>query len=65
MDRFEFVALIPNALGYPELETLSALSFGSGLEVVATAVSVELQKCCQNLYYGNDELYEKQKRTFL
>ena len=39
MDRLEFVALIPNALGYPGLETLGALSVGFGLEVVGTAVS--------------------------
>jgi len=39
VDRLEFVALIPNALGYPGLETLGALSFGFGLEVVGTAVS--------------------------
>ena len=39
MDRFEFVALIPNALGYPGLKTLGALSFGFGLEVMGTVVS--------------------------
>ena len=39
MDRLEFVALIPNDLGSAGLETLSALSFEFGLEVVGTAVS--------------------------
>ena len=39
MDRVEFIALISNALGYPGLETLSALTFGFGLEVVGAAVS--------------------------
>ena len=39
MDCLEFGALIPNALGYPGLETLGALSFGFGLKVVGTAVS--------------------------
>jgi len=38
LDFFEFVALIPNALGYQGLETLRALNFGFGLEVVGTAV---------------------------
>jgi len=33
VDRLEIVALIPNALGYPGLETLGALSFGFGLKV--------------------------------
>jgi len=37
MDRLEFVAWIPNALGYPGLEALGALSFGFGFEVVGTA----------------------------
>jgi len=39
VDRLEFVALNLNALGCPGLETLGALSFGFGLEVVGTAVS--------------------------
>jgi len=39
VDRLEFIALILNALGYPGLETLSALTFGLGLEVVGAAVS--------------------------
>ena len=39
MDRLEFIALIPNAPGYPGLQTWSASSFGFGLEVVGTAVS--------------------------
>jgi len=39
VDRLEFVALIPNALGFAGLETLGALSFGFRLEVVGTAVS--------------------------
>jgi len=39
VDRLEFVALIPNDLGSAGLETLSALSFEFGLEVVGTAVS--------------------------
>ena len=39
MVRLEFVVLIPNALGYPGLETLGALNLGFGLEVVETAVS--------------------------
>jgi len=40
VDHLEFIALILNALGYPGLETLSALTFGFGLEVVGAAVSV-------------------------
>jgi len=39
VDCLEFVALISNDLGYPRLETLGALSFGFGLEVVGTAIS--------------------------
>ena len=38
MDRLEFFALVPNAMRYSGLETLGALSFGFGLEVVGTAV---------------------------
>jgi len=41
VDRLEFIALISNALGYPGLETLSALNLGFGLEVVGAAVSAE------------------------
>jgi len=39
VDCLEFGALIPNALGYPGLETLGALSFGFGLKVMGIAVS--------------------------
>jgi len=39
VDCLEFIALILNAPGYPGLETLSALTFGFGLEVVGAAVS--------------------------
>jgi len=39
VDRLEFIAVISNALGYPGLETLNALTFGFGLEVVGAAVS--------------------------
>jgi len=39
VDHLEFIALISNAPGYPGLETLSALTFGSRLEVVGAAVS--------------------------
>ena len=39
MNRLEFIALVSNALEYPGLETLSALTFGFGLEVVEAAVS--------------------------
>jgi len=39
VDRLEFIVLISNALGYPGLETLSALALGFGLEVVGIAVS--------------------------
>ena len=38
MDRLEFFALVPNAIGNPGLEELGALSFRFGLEVVGTAV---------------------------
>jgi len=39
VDRVEFITLISNALGYPGLETLCALTFGFGLKVVGAAVS--------------------------
>jgi len=39
VDRFEFIALVSNAPGYPGLETLNALTFGFRLEVVGVAVS--------------------------
>ena len=39
MDRLGFIALILNAPGYPDLETLSALTFGFRLQVVGAAVS--------------------------
>jgi len=39
VDRFEYFALIPNAMGYPGLKTLGAMNFRIGLEVMGTAVS--------------------------
>jgi len=39
VDRLEFFALVPNAIGYPGLGALDALSFRFGLEVMGTAVS--------------------------
>jgi len=52
VDRLEFVALIPNALGYPRLETLGVLSFGFGLEVVGTAVSAASRTCLEETSTG-------------
>jgi len=41
VDRLEFFTLITNAMGYPGLETLGALNFRFGLEMIETAVSAE------------------------
>jgi len=52
VDRLEFVALNLNALGYPGLDTLSALSFGFRLEVVGTAVSATSRTPLEETFSG-------------
>jgi len=52
VDCLEFVALIPNALGYAGLETLGALSFGFRLEVVGTAVSAASRTQLEHISTG-------------
>jgi len=52
MDRLEFFALVPNAIGNPRLEALGALSFRFGLKVVRTAVSATCRTFLEKLLIG-------------